>query len=79
MTHDTNRGPVADELDIEKQQLGATYAKALLGAAEPKQSSEAVVGELDAFVNEVLQSSPRFEATLASPRVAPSKGNRIHV
>lgn len=60
----------AQEVNIDKQRLGEVYAKALLAAAEPQQMSETVVEELEAVVDEVLQLSPRLEATLGAPRVA---------
>jgi F-type H+-transporting ATPase subunit delta len=62
---------VQSEVSIDKQRLGAVYARALLGATEPKQLSEIAVDELDALVDEVLRISPALEMTLASPRVAP--------
>lgn len=62
--------PSAQEVNIDKQRLGAVYAKALLGAAEPHHQSELVVEELDALVDEVLRISPDLEVTLASPRIS---------
>jgi F-type H+-transporting ATPase subunit delta len=59
----------AQEVNIDKQRLGAVYAKALLGATEPQQQSEMVVEELNSLVDQVLRIAPDLEATLASPRV----------
>lgn len=55
--------------DTGEQYLGAVYAKALLGAAEKAGNAELVLGELNAFVDEVLVKVTNLEATLASPRV----------
>ena len=61
------------EVNIDQQRLGAIYARALLGTTEPQQQSEAVVEELEALVDEVLQPHPELEATLASPRISPAE------
>lgn len=61
------------DVNIDKQRLGAVYAKALLGATEPRQASETVVSELDSLVDDVLQQFPEFEIALASPRVLPNE------
>lgn len=60
----------SQEVNIDKQRLGAVYAKALLGATEPQQMSEAVVGELDALIDELFGVSPNLENVLGSPRVS---------
>jgi F-type H+-transporting ATPase subunit delta len=56
-------------LDIGAQQVGAVYAKALLGAAARAGTVEAMVEELMSVVDDVFARLPRLEATLASPRV----------
>lgn len=56
-------------LDTGRQYLGTVYAKALIAAAESAGNTEAVLEELDAFVNEVLNKVPKLEAVLSSPRV----------
>ncbi|MDA1052283.1 MAG: ATP synthase F1 subunit delta [Planctomycetota bacterium] len=56
--------------DTGQQYLGAVYAKALLGAAEKVGNAEAVLDELNSFVDDVLAKVPNLDATLASPRVA---------
>jgi F-type H+-transporting ATPase subunit delta len=58
---------------IDKQRLGAVYARALLGSSEAQNRSESVMEELDALLDEVLQRHPSLEATLASPRVSPGE------
>lgn len=55
--------------DSEQQHVGATYAKALLGASEKAGNSEAVVAELDSLVRDVFDRLPKFEQALASPRI----------
>ena len=67
----------AQEVNIDKQRLGAIYAKALLGAMEPHGRSEEVVGELDALIDEALQIAPQLELTLASPRVAVNEKSNL--
>jgi F-type H+-transporting ATPase subunit delta len=72
MSGDASRSAAqAPEVNIDKQRLGAIYARALLGATEPRQQSEAVTAELESLVDDVLRLHPRLEATLASPRIAP--------
>lgn len=54
-------------LDSDDQQVGALYAKALLGAAGDK--ADEAVEELEAIVTECLDKNPNFEIALASPRI----------
>jgi F-type H+-transporting ATPase subunit delta len=56
-------------LDTGLQYIGTVYAKALIAAAEKSGTTEKVLEELDAFVSDVLDAFPKFEATLGSPRV----------
>jgi F-type H+-transporting ATPase subunit delta len=55
-------------LDSDQQQVGALYAKALLGSAGD--SVDAVVAELEALVRECLNPHPLLEQALASPRIS---------
>lgn len=55
--------------DTTQQQLGAVYAKALLGATERAGTTDAVLDELEVLVTEVLARVPSVEGTLTSPRV----------
>ena len=55
-------------LDGDEQQVGALYAKALLGAAGSK--SDEIVSQLEAVVTECLDRFPTFEQSLASPNLA---------
>ena len=57
-------------LDTGQQYLGAVYAKALLGAAEKVGNAEAVVDELNSFIDGVLDKVPNLGETLSSPRIA---------
>jgi F-type H+-transporting ATPase subunit delta len=52
--------------DIKAQQVGAVYARALLGATEKAGQTESVLAELDAVVSEVLDAHPQFDAILTS-------------
>ncbi len=55
-------------LDGDQQQVGALYAKALLGSAGD--AVDAVVAELEAVVSECLTNHPQLEQALASPRIS---------
>ncbi len=55
-------------LDSDDQQVGALYAKALLGSAG--ESVDDVVAELEAVVAECLDQHPTLEQALASPRIS---------
>ncbi len=69
--HDGNN-QVAEQspgANIDKQLLGAVYAKALLGVTESKNTSESVLSELESLVGDVLPRFPDFEQALASPRI----------
>ncbi|MEO8499247.1 MAG: ATP synthase F1 subunit delta, partial [Planctomycetota bacterium] len=56
--------------DTGQQYLGSVYAKALLGAAEKVGNAEAVLDELNSFIDDVLAKVPNLDSTLGSPRVA---------
>jgi F-type H+-transporting ATPase subunit delta len=64
--------PSNRDVSIDKQRLGKVYARALLGATERRQTSEGVLEELDALVEEVLGRHPQLELALASPRFSPT-------
>ncbi len=55
-------------LDSDQQQVGALYAKALLGCGG--ESVDKIVAELEAVVSECLDQHPGLESALASPRIA---------
>lgn len=56
--------------DVEREQIGGVYARALLNATEKAGNTDAVLQEFDAFIQEVLDQLPRLENTLAAPRVS---------
>lgn len=66
---------VAEPFDTDQQQLGALYAKALLGAAGDE--AESVLEELDALLDEVLAKQPKLGAVLSSPRVPHADKERM--
>ncbi len=55
-------------LDGDEQQVGALYAKALLGAAGGK--TDEIVSQLEAVVQECLNRFPALEQALGSPNIA---------
>lgn len=55
--------------DIGRQQVGAIYAKALLGATEKTASTDDVLVEFGSLVHDVLDRFPGLDSTLSSPRV----------
>jgi len=66
---ETNSGS-ANSSDIGRQQVGAVYAKALLGSAEAAGNAPELVEELESIVSEVLNRFPDFDAALSSPRIS---------
>lgn len=55
--------------DSDAQQIGQSYAAALLGAAEKTGKLEQVVEELESFVADCLVPLPQLATALESPRV----------
>ena len=55
-------------LDGDEQQVGALYAKALLGAAGDK--TDEIVAQLEAVVKDCLDRFPALEQALGSPNIA---------
>ena len=53
-------------LDIDAQQVGALYAKALLSATEAAGQTDSVLSEFDSLVTDVLDRQPKFDSVLAS-------------
>ena len=62
--------PKSTALDPAQQRVGALYAKAILAAAEKAGQADRVVEEFEAFVREVVEPNPKFEAVLASALVS---------
>jgi F-type H+-transporting ATPase subunit delta len=55
--------------NVDRQQIAAIYAKALLGATEEAGSTEQVVEELQSFVHDVLPKFPNIREALGTPRI----------
>lgn len=56
-------------MDTGAEQLGKTYAQALLGAAEKAGKIDLVVDQLVQLVDTVLAENPQLAAAFASPRI----------
>lgn len=64
-------------MDTGAEQLGKTYAAALLGAAEKAGLTEKIVDQLNQMVDEYLGKSPQLAAAFSSPRIDADEKNRI--
>lgn len=60
----------SDRFDSAQQQLGQTYAKALLGVTEKTGATATVLAEFDSFLHEVLSKLPQFRDVLEAARVS---------
>lgn len=60
----------SEQFDSAQQQLGQTYAKALLGVTEKAGTTAAVLAELDSFVQDVIEKVPDFVAVMGTARVS---------
>lgn len=69
-THDT-------VLDTGAEQLGKTYARALLGAAQNANVVDEVIGQLGQLVDEYLGGSPELSAAFASRRIDETEQVRV--
>ena len=56
-------------LDTGAEQLGKTYAQALIGAANNAGVTDEVVAQLARLMDEYLSASPQLDAAFASPRI----------
>jgi F-type H+-transporting ATPase subunit delta len=56
-------------LDTGAEQMGKTYAQALLGAAEKSGVTQVVVQQLGRIVDEYVKGSPQLAAAFNSPRI----------
>lgn len=59
-----------EKFDVNQEEVGQVYAKALLAATEPVGLSDRVVEELQLLASEVIDRQPEFVAALESPRIA---------
>ncbi len=57
------------KIDVSAQGIAEAYAKALLEATEPAGKSEAVLAELDSWIDDVLEKQPKLDRLFASPVV----------
>lgn len=64
-------------LDTGAEQLGKTYARALIGAAQNAGVAEQVVEQLGRLVSEYLEPSPQLSAAFASPRIDTDEKVRV--
>ncbi|TWU47387.1 ATP synthase subunit delta [Rubripirellula tenax] len=66
-------------LDTGAEQLGKTYARALIAAAKGQGDgvADTIVGQLSMIVDEYLAGSPQLQSAFASPRVSQAEKFRI--
>ena len=64
-------------LDTGAEQLGRTYAQALIGAAEKTGSTDKVIGQLRQVVDDFLGGSPQLTAAFNSPRIDNDEKSRV--
>jgi F-type H+-transporting ATPase subunit delta len=63
-------------LDTDQQQLGETYARALIGVGEKNNTTATLLDQFDAVVD-VLRKLPRLSALLQSPRVSADEKKQV--
>lgn len=64
-------------MDTGAEQLGKTYAQALLSAAEKAGITSKVVDQLTQIVDEYLRGSPQLAAAFDSPRIDAEEKSRV--
>jgi F-type H+-transporting ATPase subunit delta len=64
-------------LDTGAEQLGKTYAQALLSAAQKVGSTEQIVEQLNQLVDEYLANNTKLREALASPRIDEDEKCRV--
>jgi F-type H+-transporting ATPase subunit delta len=64
-------------LDTGAEQLGKTYARALIGAAQNAGVADKVVDQLGELVDDYLAKSPELAAAFASPRIDEAEKVRV--
>ncbi len=64
-------------LDTGAEQLGKTYARALIGAAQNAGVADKVVDQLSELVDDYLAKSPELAAAFASPRIDEAEKVRV--
>ena len=75
----TEAAPNETVLDTAAEQLGKTYARALINAAKAQgdQVPETVVEQLNQIVDEYLGGSDSLRAAFASPRISGDEKSRV--
>jgi F-type H+-transporting ATPase subunit delta len=69
-THDT-------VLDTGAEQLGKTYARALIGAAQNAGVADQVIEQLGTLSDEYLSGSPELRAAFSSPRIDEAEKTKV--
>lgn len=64
-------------LDTGAEQLGKTYAQALINAAHNAGAADQVLEQLGILVDEYLAASPQLSAAFASPRIDDAEKSRV--
>ena len=64
-------------MDTGAEQLGKTYAQALLSAADKAGITETIVSQLNQIVDQYLGGSPQLAAAFASPRIDADEKCRV--
>lgn len=64
-------------LDTGAEQLGKTYARALVGAAQGAGVVDQIIDQLGQLVDEYLAGSPQLQAAFASPRIDEAEKARV--
>ena len=64
-------------LDTGAEQLGKTYARALVGAAQSAGVADTVIDHLGQLVDQYLDGSPPLRAAFSSPRIEESEKLRV--
>lgn len=64
-------------LDTSAEQVGRTYARALIGAAQSAGIADKVIEQLGSVVDEYLAASPKLRAAFASPLIDESEKVKV--
>ena len=64
-------------LDTGAEQLGKTYARALIGAAKSAGIADKIIEQLGVVVDECLATSPQLRAAFASPQIDDSEKIKV--
>ncbi len=64
-------------LDIGAEQVGRTYARALLAASEKAGTTDQVMEDLASVVDEAIHQNPSLAAALQSPRIDLDEKTRV--